>query len=110
MTILHDSCGGCHTSPPLAVVYTSLDLLAANAAARLVGYAADSANASADMCAGKGNILNRSTLPATGILIDKINGVQTCGQAMPFATTPLAQSDKDCIQAWANGLVQSVGP
>jgi hypothetical protein len=63
------------------------------------------------MCAGKGNWLNRGVLPATGVLIDKINqppGV--CGNPMPFAAPKLAQVDLDCLQAWANGLVNSVGP
>jgi hypothetical protein len=109
-SLIQTSCGSCHASPPVAVAYTSLDLLGAGVAARLVGHPADTANASSDQCAGRGNILNIGTLPATGILIDKINGAQTCGVSMPFAAvTPLSASDIACIQAWANGLVQSVG-
>jgi hypothetical protein len=29
---------------------------------------------------------------------------------MPLGAAKLAQEDLDCLQAWANGLVNSVGP
>ena len=64
------------------------------------------------MCSGKGNLLDRSKLPATGILIDKIHAQPggVCGSPMPLGGPMLPQEDLDCLQAWANGLVNSVGP
>jgi hypothetical protein len=59
------------------------------------------------VCGGKGNLLNKTTLPATGILIDKIKGSQTCGVRMPQGGM-LTPADTTCLQAWANGLVASV--
>ena len=111
MTVLQDNCITCHTM--LSAPYVgSLDLQSAGVAQRLVGKPAATMTANnLAMCTGKGNLLNRGTLPATGVLIDKINqppGV--CGNPMPFAAPKLAQVDLDCLQAWANGLVNSVGP
>ena len=107
--VLVANCRACHLSPPLAASYTSLDLVGADPGPRLVGVAADAANASTDECTGQGNILNKGTPPATGILIDKIMGTQTCGSPMPMGAT-LKADDLACLQAWANELVQNAGP
>jgi hypothetical protein len=105
--ILQANCWSCHTSPP-QTIYANLDLESSGVAARLVGVAAYTGASGA--CAGRGNLLDPGTLPATGILIEKINFSQTCGSGMPFAAlAPLSQSDLDCLQAWANGLVASAG-
>ncbi len=100
MNVLQTNCLSCHLSPPQAL-FASLDLMAANPATRLVGVAASSSG----LCLGKGNLLNKTTLPATGILIDKINGHQTCGVLMPATGTLMSDTDIACLQAWANGLV-----
>jgi hypothetical protein len=111
MVVLQDNCIGCHTT--LTAPYVGdLDLSSAGVAQRLVGKptAAVSATNNA-MCSGKGNLLNRGTLPATGIFIDKINQIPgVCGNPMPLGAAKLAQPDIDCLQSWANGLVNSVGP
>jgi hypothetical protein len=111
MLVLEDNCTGCHTT--LSAPYVGdLDLSSAGVAQRLVGKptAAVSATNNA-LCSGKGNLLNRGTLPATGIFIDKINQIPgVCGNPMPFDAPKLAQPDLDCLQSWANGLVNSVGP
>ena len=104
MAVLQTNCGACHTTASPA--FANLDLLSANPAARLVGVAGNSAG----MCSGKGNLLNRGAPPATGILIDKITGHQTCGASMPFGASMLNATDLTCLQQWANGLVASVGP
>lgn len=111
MQVLQDNCITCHTMLD-APYLGSLDLESAGVAQRLVGKPAATVTANnMAMCTGKGNLLNRGTLPATGVFMDKINqppGV--CGNPMPFAAPKLAQEDLDCLQAWANGLVNSVGP
>jgi hypothetical protein len=105
--ILQASCGSCHLSPPQPI-YANLDLLSPGVAARLVGVPAYTGAAGA--CSGQGNLLNAGTLPATGILIDKIDFLQTCGTGMPFGTaTPLSAGDRQCLHAWASGLVAAVG-
>jgi hypothetical protein len=108
--VLQGNCTTCHTAVNVNFA-AGLDLDSANVAARLVGKPTATATASNQaMCAGKGNLLNRGTLPATGILIDKIKNAQgICGQSMPLEGAMLAQPDLDCLQAWANGLVNSVG-
>jgi hypothetical protein len=56
------------------------------------------------------SLLNLGTLPATGILIDKINFKSTCGASMPYGNPQkLPSTALDCLQAWANGPVASVG-
>ncbi len=112
MLVLENNCTGCHTvlSAPFS---GGLDLMSDNVAARLVGKPTSTMTSTNQaMCSGKGNLLNRTTLPATGVLIDKINQVPGvfCGNPMPYGAPKLAQEDLDCLQAWANGLVNSVGP
>ncbi len=111
MLVLEDNCIGCHTM--IGSPYSGgLDLDSAGVAQRLVGKPAAAVSATNQaMCTGKGNLLNRGTLPATGVLIDKIKGGPgLCGNPMPLGAPMLAQEDLDCLQAWANGLVNSVGP
>jgi hypothetical protein len=111
MLVLEDNCIGCHTM--LGAPFSGgLDLMSDNVAQRLVGKpTATMTTSNQAMCGGKGNLLNRGTLPATGILIDKINArAGVCGSPMPLGASMLAQEDLDCLQAWANGLVNSVGP
>jgi hypothetical protein len=106
-TVLQACTAACHNAGAKAA-YANLDLMSDGVAARLVGVAAATANNG--LCGGKGNLLNRATLPATGIFIDKITGQQTCGGSMPFAAALLNATDQACLKAWANGLVASVGP
>jgi hypothetical protein len=107
-SILRNNCIGCHVTPPQPIE-ANLDLQSAGVAQRLVGHPADTGSFSA--CQGKGNLLDRGTLPATGILIDKItHATPACGASMPYAAPLLSLSDQACLQAWANGLVESVGP
>lgn len=103
-------CTSCH-NPTSKASFANLDLMSDGVAARLVGVAA--ATSGNGVCGGKGNLLNPSTLPAVGIFIDKITKAQpqqACGAPMPFGNGPLGATDQACLQAWANGLVQMVGP
>jgi hypothetical protein len=105
--VLQTNCLQCHSYPP-PIVYANLDLQSSGVATRLVGVKAYTG--ASGSCAGMGNLLDSGTLPATGILIDKINFTKTCGSGMPYgALVPMSQTDIDCLQAWANGLVASVG-
>jgi hypothetical protein len=61
-------------------------------------------------CAGTGNLLNRGTLSATSIFIDKINFTQSCGVGMPDLGNKMSDTGIACLQAWADGLVMMVGP
>jgi hypothetical protein len=97
-------CTICHSAAS-AASFANLDLMSDGVAMRLVGVAAATGNNG--MCGGKGNLLDKTTLPATGILIDKIKGTQTCGVRMPQGGM-LSAADTACLQAWANGLVMSV--
>jgi hypothetical protein len=105
--IIRTACGGCHTNPPVPV-YAGLDLVSPGVAQRLVGHPTDTSTYGA--CKGKGNLLDRGVLPATGILIDKItHDTPSCGLSMPYDIPLLSDADQSCLQAWANGLVESVG-
>jgi hypothetical protein len=106
-TVLATNCTQCHSGPTPPTIYANLDLQSPGVAARLVGVVAYTGASGA--CAGQGNLLDPGALPATGILIDKINFAQSCGVGMPSGLPMLSQSDVDCLQAWANGLVASVG-
>jgi hypothetical protein len=105
-TLLRTKCTTCHSSPA-PIIYANLDLMSAGVAQRLVGQPATTISSGA--CGGKGNLLDPGVLPATGILIDKINFSQTCGSGMPVGGVVMAPADIDCLQAWANGLVAGVG-
>jgi hypothetical protein len=111
MLVLGVNCTTCH-SPGAAMFSAGLDLMSDGVAQRIVGKPAATVTANnGAMCAGKGNLLNRGTLPATGILIDKIKASPgLCGSPMPLEGSELQPEDLDCLQAWANGLVNSVGP
>jgi len=111
MLVLENNCIGCHSMSDGPFV-GGLDLETAGVAQRLVGKPTATMTATNQaMCAGKGNLLNRGTLPAKGILIDKINQLPgVCGNPMPLGGAKLQPEDLDCLQAWANGLVNSVGP
>ena len=108
---LLQQCTSCH-NPTSMASFANLDLMSDGVAARLVGVPATTAGTSGK-CGGKGNLLDKGTLPAVGIFIDKMSKVaaqQPCGDPMPFGNGPLAATDQACLQAWANGLVQMVGP
>lgn len=95
----------CHGSPP-AVVFGGLDLQTAGVAGRVVGKAAFTG--AGGLCGEMGDLLEPGTLPATGILMDKIRFAQDCGAGMPFgALAPLAAAEQECLQGWANDLVMT---
>ena len=105
--LLDTHCFACHGSPPIAT-FGTLDLEADGVAGRVVGQAAYAE--AGGLCGGMGNLLEPGTLPATGILIDKLRFTQDCGMGMPFgAVAPLAAAELECLQTWANGLVMMAG-
>lgn len=106
--VLRANCTSCH-NPGQESIYADLDLLSLGAGGRLVGVLAASGADSNAACSGKGFLLDRGTLPATGVLIDKIN-FRGCGVGMPYAGAMMASADRACLQAWADGLVAAAGP
>jgi hypothetical protein len=52
-----------------------------------------------------GVFLDRSSSPATGILLTNLKPNPPCGAQMPYIMPALQQADIDCLQNWANGLV-----
>ena len=107
-TVLMNNCFECHGSTP---AFANLDLMSAGVETRLVGKPT-AVGAPGSACNGTGTLLNKGTLPATGILIDKINfRTGVCGAGMPLgAPAPITAADLTCLQQWANGLVSTVGP
>jgi hypothetical protein len=103
-SVLTKCTASCH-NPAGQATFADLDLMSDGVATRLVDVPATTGGTG--MCSGKGNLLDKTTLPATGILIDKIKGTQTCGGRMPLGGS-LSSAETDCLQAWANGLVASV--
>ena len=101
-------CYTCHNSGS-ASSFANLDLMTAGVETRLVNVPAATSGGMA-ACGGKGFLLNKGVVPATGILIDKLKGTQTCGISMPWDQPMLGAADIACLQAWANGLVTTVGP
>jgi hypothetical protein len=66
---------------------------------------------SAGSCMGYGSpYLKPGVQPATGLFLDKLKGVAgLCGNRMPLVGTPLVQTEIDCVQQFANGLVTAAG-
>jgi hypothetical protein len=43
--------------------------------------------------------------PATGLFLEKLMGIPSCGAKMPNLGSPLDATELACVQSWANGLV-----
>ncbi len=102
--IVGSSCAtiGCHDSTSME---GGLDLTPNSAiGSRLVGVTS-TGNGPDSVCGGK-TYLVASSNPASGLLIDKIKGTQTCGAGMPYpGATLLPTSQQACIEQWAEGLI-----
>lgn len=93
---------GCHDSNSME---GGLDLTPnSTIASRLVGVTS-TGNGPDSVCGGK-TYLAASSNPASGLLIDKIKGTQTCGAGMPYPGASLLPSvQQTCIEQWAEGLI-----
>lgn len=76
---------------------------------RLVGVAS-TGDGAGSVCGGKTYLVAGSD-PASGLLIDKITGTQSCGTGMPYpGVALLPTSQQACIEQWAEGLITGVAP
>ena len=93
---------GCHDSTTME---GGLDLTPNSAiGSRLVGVTS-TGNGPDSVCGGKTYLVTGSN-PASGLLIDKIKGAQTCGAGMPYpGASLLPASQQACIEQWAEGLI-----
>ena len=98
---------GCHDSN---TIEAGLDLTPnATISSRLVGVVS-TGNGPDSVCGGK-TYLVASSNPASGLLIDKIKGTQSCGAGMPFpGATLLPTGQQACIEQWAEGLISGGSP
>jgi hypothetical protein len=93
---------GCHNNS--APLNAGLDLTNdSGLAGRLVGV--KSSGGLISQCGGNTTpYLNKSSNPATGLLIDKIKSNPPCGVQMPEGQTPLSATVVQCIVQWATTL------
>jgi hypothetical protein len=62
------------------------------------------------MCLAPGlPYLVKGTLPAQGLLLDKLKAPPPCGAQMPDIGGPVSLADMECFQAWANELTSGLG-
>jgi hypothetical protein len=88
--------GACHTASTMA---GGLDLASPNPASRLILQ-------SASGCPG----LTLVSSPDSGLLFDKLNGTQSCGQKMPIGEKPVTGDQILCISKWAAPFFDGGGP
>jgi hypothetical protein len=99
---------GCHTTADAPISGGGLDLtINATIGSRLVGVVSPG-DSTADSVCGGSTYLKAMSNPATGLLIDKIKGTQTCGLGMPYpggSAFLLPSAKQTCIEQWAEGLI-----
>ncbi len=102
--IVASSCAtiGCHDSTSME---GGLDLTPNSAiGSRLVGVTS-TGDGPDSVCGGKTYLVAGSN-PASGLLIDKIKGMQSCGAGMPYPGVSLLPAvQQSCIEQWAEGLI-----
>lgn len=96
----------CHLAANAASVGGGFDMTTSGWEKRLVGNGPSDSAPSTNMCKGKGLVyLKAGIQPATGLFIDKLKPNPPCGVQMPQLLAPLAQTEIDCVQMWANNVV-----
>jgi hypothetical protein len=75
----------------------------------LVGVNPMGGGAIASMCSTNGPYLAAGQLPATGLFLKKLTNNPGCGVQMPQLASLgyLNQTEMQCVQSWANGLVMA---
>ena len=97
LDILIDKCGKCHgqQSPT-----KGLDLVSPGVLTRLVDVRST--------CQGR-MLLEEGPTGAGGFFLDKLDGpVMGCGVQMPFGVPPLTETERACLDSWAEQAVQRV--
>jgi hypothetical protein len=98
--------GACHDGMGSAAGF---DMLTPGWETHLVGVASAGGGAGtlASLCKGM-VYLNKGTVPATGLFIDKLTkNPPPCGVAMPNLPPLLNATEKACVQSWADHLVMT---
>jgi hypothetical protein len=100
--------GACHDTNGSAAGF---DMLTAGWETHLVGEAVSGGGTGtlASLCGGMGLVyLKPNIIPAQGLFIDKLTkSPPECGVAMPNLPPLLNDTEKACVQSWANGLVNA---
>ena len=96
------SIAGCHfmTAPA-----GDLDLFSPGVISRLIGRMPNPTSATSACTASTMPYLTAGSNPATGLLLDKLKMMPTCGLAMPYpGLTLLPANEIACIQEWSNAV------
>jgi hypothetical protein len=101
--IMTTLCGSIVCHRPGSSLSAGLDL-SSNQAAHLLGVASMGDTANGAVCPAGMVYLNPHTTPATGFLIDKLNGPGCAGgNQMPYLSS-WPQEDYQCVIDWANSI------
>jgi len=89
-------CSACHSGKqPMG----DLDLVSGDVASRLIGQPSSG-------CEG---MLVEASLPAAGVLFDKLADKPACGERMPQGAPALASKDRACLSAWVTATLEAGG-
>jgi hypothetical protein len=106
--IFMNKCLACHSTGN-APMFGGFDMEKAGWAEAMVGGLIPDNAPATNLCKGKGFVfLERGTLPARGLFIDKLQPAPPCGARMPQIGM-LTPTELICIENWANGVVVRVG-
>lgn len=89
VALLAMKCGNCHGAHAPA---KALDLASPGLASRLFNVGSG--------CMGR-PLLDPSTAPVSGVLLDRMAGVSACGPQMPYGLPALTDAEQACIAEWA---------
>jgi hypothetical protein len=79
-----------------------LDLFSDGLVTRLLGKAPNPATT--QLCSGGMQYLVPDSNPATGLILDKLNPLPSCGGTMPSPLGNLPADQKQCLQEWATAV------
>jgi hypothetical protein len=94
----------CHR-PAASASVGGFDMVTPGWEHRLVGAGPLASAPDTSLCKNEGLVYLNKTQPATGLFLDKLKPNPPCGLRMPSASPPLAATEIDCIQKWANNIV-----
>jgi hypothetical protein len=95
---------GCHGAVQKE---SGLDLVSPGVISRLIGKTSDPATSLLCM-ANTMPYLIANTMPAQGLIIDKLNASPTCGLSMPYPLGNLPAAQRTCLIEWANAVTTGV--
>jgi len=102
-TDLQKGCGSAASCHRATLKESGLDLVSPGVVARLLGKAPDPTTSLSCM-ASTMQYLIPNTMPAQGLMIDKLNTTPTCGSAMPYPLGNLPSAQRTCLMEWATAV------